>query len=227
MKSLYSTFSHWAFALIASVLLHANVRAAEDWQAELAKMPVATNSFSAYLTAPVELIFDNLKPSAHVRGAILMPGAADTLYFFNWGRLFLPDKPSVLDVLNAITNRTELRVSYAAPFILLHGKKDQTTDPLTVAKDQPIENLEKIRIPGKTRYLDRPYDRALPDIEKILGLELLPNQTDTKSWHYYRLSLIGYDLNGAELVRAMCYTMKTKAQVDKVHATFTDRPALP
>ncbi len=200
--------------------------AADDCQSALARMPVRTNSFNAHLTVPVELIFDSFKPTETLRSVVLMPGAADQLYFFNSGRLFLPEKPSLLDVLRALTNHAQLRYTCVPPFLLVHTKLDNLADPVIFAPGADTQRLKSVKFDGASRYLDRPYDRVLPDLEPKLGLQFLPDQTSTKSWHFYRVSLIGYDLSAPELLRAMAYSMRTTVQLDPKNALFADRPFL-
>lgn len=215
------------FALILATSLTLAPKAAELWQEVLAKCPVPTNSFRAYQTAPVSLILNSFKPQGDVRGIILMPGAADQLYFFDWGKSILRRPVSVLDVINVLTNRPQLTVTFVKPFVLICHKPDVTSDPLTATPDSDLEALGKTKIPGRSYFLDRPYDRILPDVEKILGRKLIPTQSDTKSWHYYRLSFVGYDLTGSEFLRAMAYGMKTVVEVQKGQIVFKDRRSQP
>src|SRR5215204_1676106 len=62
---------------------------AQDWQSHFANIPIRARSFRAHLTPPVELILTNFQPSAEIRAVVLMPGAADRLYFYDWGEVTL------------------------------------------------------------------------------------------------------------------------------------------
>src|SRR5687768_11877273 len=91
------------------------LQSAEPWQEALSRMPVRTASVKAHLTAPIQLIFQNFRARDELRGVILMPAASDQLYFFDHGRLFLPENPSLADVLKTLTNNAGIQVSFVAP----------------------------------------------------------------------------------------------------------------
>jgi hypothetical protein len=198
--------------------------AAEEWTAAFAKMPVATNAFQVHLTPPVELIFNSFKPTPAIRGVILMPAAADQIYFFDWGRVSLPPNPSLFDTLQAFTNRAKLSARFVAPFLLIAAKGDYLDDPLIVGNTGSMQRLEKVKFPGQTRYVDRPYDRVLVDIKRKVGLKFDPNERSPHSWHYYRLAFIGFDLTGSELLRAIAMGTKTTVRIEKSNAIFQARP---
>ena len=68
--------------LLAALLLCVSIHA-EDWRAHFAKIPVNVTSFRAHLTPPVDLVLTNFRPTAEIRAVVLMPGAADRLYFYD------------------------------------------------------------------------------------------------------------------------------------------------
>jgi hypothetical protein len=211
--------------LLAALLVCLGIHA-EDWQTAFAKIPIRVTNFPAHLTPPVELILTNFQPTAEIRGVILMPGAADRLYFFDWGQIVLPLNPTLLDAIAALTNKADLRVFVAPPFLLIGMQYDDPRDPLTV---DPNISLEKLKLnerkkPGRTYFIDRPYDNVLPQIEKVAHLRPKPSRSDPASWHYYRLSFVGYDLTGAECLRAIAYGTKTSVRVQKRRALFSERP---
>ena len=103
--------------LVAALLFCISVHA-QDWQPHFANIPIRTKSFRAHLTPPVELILTNFQPSAELRAVVFMPGAADRLYFYDWGEVTLPENPTLLDAITALTNAADLRVFVAPPFLL-------------------------------------------------------------------------------------------------------------
>jgi hypothetical protein len=199
-------------------------RAAESWADALAQIPIRAHSFRAHKTEPVKLILSHFKPTPEIRAVVLMPAAADQLYFHDWGRVDLPANPTLLDAVQALITRAELQVTLAPPFLLLHTKIDLTSDPLSAEPGAALEPLQKRKIRGRTYYLDRPYDRILPKIERNTRLKLTPKRSSTDSWHFYRLAFVGYDLTGPELLRAIAYGTKTTVQVAPKKAHFRDRP---
>ena len=93
--------------LVAALLLCFSIHG-EDWQAAFAKIPIHTTKFPAHLTPPVELILTNFQPTAEFRAVVLMPGAADRLYFYDWGQVTLRENPTLLDAITALTNQASL-----------------------------------------------------------------------------------------------------------------------
>jgi hypothetical protein len=211
--------------LLLLLILVVSARA-QDWREALAKTPFSKSSFQAYRTEPVELILKSFKPAGEMRGVILMPSAADQLYFFDWGKIELGASPSLLDALNALTNKTQALYSFVSPFLLIHMPRDTTSDPLTMADDAP-QKISKRKKKGRVQVLDRPYNRVLPALKDLTGLNYVPDQRDPASWHYYRLSFVGHDLTAPELLRAIAYGTKTSVRVEKKRVVFQERPFNP
>jgi hypothetical protein len=210
--------------LLALVLLSFSLSArAEDWLQTLAETPFKKTHFQAYRTEPIELILKSFKPSDDLRAVVLMPAAADQLYFFDWGKIELPKHASLLDALNALTNKAHIRYSLAAPFLLIHMERDTISDPLLQIPAKKIE-FEKHIKPKRLYSLDHPYDRLLPWLEKVTGMKASPDGKSTASWHWYRISFVGYDFNTVDLLRAFAYAMKTSVSVEGDQIIFKDRP---
>jgi hypothetical protein len=198
----------------------------QDWQSHFATIPIRPTKFRAHLTPPVELILTNFKPSPDIRAIVLMPGAADRLYFYDWGEVTLPPNPTLLDAITALTNAADLRVFIAPPFLLIGRPYDDPTDPLSITATAPIEKLKlnERKQRGRTYYLDRPYDRIIPQAEKLTRLKLKPTRRSFASWHFYRLAFVGYDLTAAEFLKALAYGTKCSVVIDRKYANFAERP---
>jgi len=199
---------------------------AEDWLETLAKTPFPTNSFRAYQTEPIDLILKSFKPTETMRGVILMPGAADQIYFFDWGQVTLPQNPNLLDAIRGFTNQAKLGFTFVAPFVLLHVQRDDLHDPLVAGEGGLLGPLEQKKIPGRSYYLDRPYDRFVPALRKLTAHKIFPTETEKGSWHYYRLAFVGHDLTVAEYVRAIAYGSCTLAVVEKNRILFEGAEAM-
>lgn len=211
--------------LLAALLVSISLRA-QDWQSHFATIPVRTTKFRAHLTPPVELILTSFKPSPPIRAIVLMPGAADRLYFYDWGEVTLPNNPTLLDAITALTNAADLRVFVALPFLLIGREYDDPSDPLSI---QPGVAAEKLKLTerktrGRTYFLDRSYDRIILQAEKLSRLKLKPSRRSFDSWHFYRLAMVGYDLTAAEFLKALAYGTKCSVVVDRKYATFAERP---
>ena len=210
-------------SLLVVLLLCISIQA-EDWQAAFAKIPIRTQTFPVHLTPPVELILTNFQPTAEIRAVVLMPGAADRLYFYDWGQAELPQNPTLLDAVTALTNKADLRIIVAPPFLLIARSYDDPRDPLSFAADVRVDKLklDERKFPGRTYFMDRPYDRLVPQTEKLTRLRVKPSRTDPGSWHFYRLAFVGYDLSAKEFLQALAYGTKTTVQIDKRKAIFRE-----
>jgi hypothetical protein len=220
LKAGLHTFATLAF-LFSLVALRA-----QDWQTAFSKISIHTQTFPAHQTPPIELILTNFQPTAEIRGVILMPGAADRIIFYDWGEINLRENPTLLDAITALTNKVGLRVFVTPPFLLIGMPYDDPSDPLTILpKTRPEKlKLDQHKLPGRTYYIDRPYDRLVPKIQKVSRLRIKPSLSDPASWHFYRLSFIAYDLDAADLLRAVAYGTKTSVRIEGRRATFAERP---
>jgi hypothetical protein len=220
----HSPISNFKFVISNSLILFLLLIStrAQDFHESLAQTPFSKTQFQAHQTEPVQFILNAFRPTPEMRAVVLMPAASDQLYFFNWGRIELPPNPTLLDALNALTNKAQLTYTFVAPFLLIHLQRDTTTDPLTLTADVPQKFHQRKKY-GRVFYLDRPYDRILPDLKKITGLKSFPDQRSPASWHYYRLSFVAYNPTAAELLRAIAYGTKTSVHVEKRRVLFTER----
>lgn len=215
-------------ALLAALFVCISIHG-EDWESAFARIPIRVQNFAVHLTPPVELILTNFQPTAEIRAVVLMPGAADRLYFFDWGQADLGPNPTLLDAIAAITNKADLRVIIQPPFLLIGRSYDDPSDPVSMAADVRLDKLklDTRKLAGRTYILDRPYDRLVPQAEKLTRLRVKPSRRDPASWHYYRVSIIGYDLTAHEFLQALGYATKTSVIIDRRgRATFAERPFL-
>jgi len=214
--------------LLAGLLLCVAIHA-EDWQTAFARIRIRATNFSAHLTPPVALILTNFQPTAELRAVVLMPGAADRLYFYDWGEIALPQNPTLLDAVTALANKAGLSIFAVPPFLLIGMPYDNPADPLNFAPGTPIEKLklDERKFRGRTYFLDRPYDRLVSQTEKLTHLRVKPSRSDPASWHFYRLAFVGYDLTAPEFLRALAYGTKTTVRIDRKRAIFTERPFVP
>lgn len=212
---------------IAALLFCISVHA-QDWQSHFANIPISTKNFRAHLTPPVEIILTNFQPTAEIRAVVLMPGAADRLYFYDWGEVTLPENPTLLDAITVLTNAADLRVFVAPPFLLIGRQSDDPSDPLSIAPGVSTEKLKlnEHKLRGRTYFLDRSYDRIVPRAEKISRLKMKPSRRSFASWHFYRLAFVGYDLTATEFLKAVGYGAKCSVVIDRKNATFAERPFL-
>jgi hypothetical protein len=203
------------------LLLCLQLRADEAWVETLKKTPFPTNSIRLQHSEPVDLILKAFRSEGALRGVVLCPSASDDLYFFDWGTLKLDSaQPTLWDALAAITNKTKLQLTFEAPLLLIHAARDKIEDPLSFAsKGEEIALLDR-KLPGRTYYIDRPWDRIHSFLKKKSKMKVLPKATDPGTWHYYRISMAGDDLSVHDFIKALAYGAKTTVRIEKRIITF-------
>src|SRR5258708_38309734 len=87
-------------------------RAADDWPAVLACMPLAGHVAELNRTNCVEVMLNAFQSNSVVKALILMPGATDEFYMFRRARaVFTNAHPTLFDATCALTNQTLIRVT--------------------------------------------------------------------------------------------------------------------
>src|SRR5204863_4236167 len=64
-------------------------------------------------------------------------------------------------------------------------------------------------------YNDRDWDTIQPILRKTLKAEILPAKYSSDSWHFYRHSFAGWNLNAWEALEAVVFAGKTTCRIEK------------
>ena len=222
-------------ALVGLLFFSINsLTAMEAWAAALGRMPLRTNVVELTRTNCVPLMLASFQSNAVAKALIFMPGATDEFYFFNRGyAVVTTSTPTLLDAVRALTNQTLLRVTFRAPFVLMHSAEDPL-EPLFTIEDEPT--AERLRRKGFVQhavYNDRDWDFLLPILTFHLDTKLLPAANSYESNHFYRHSFAAWNLTGWEALEAVSMAGKTtfKVQRRKIlfegDVRFREKPPVP
>jgi hypothetical protein len=203
------------------------VRAAESWQEAISKMPIAANVNVLNRFNFATTVLTAFQSNDVVKALVLMPGCTDEFYFFRRGETRLTNAaPSLLDVVIALTNQTAVRATFRAPFLLLHSADDPLEPGITIHDPGMVEKLRHRRFVPHLLYNDRDWDFVQPILYRMLTSNLLtlphffPVTHSMASWHFYRHSLAGWNLDGWETLQALSLADKTTFTVYKTRIVF-------
>ncbi len=211
-----------AFVCFCLCLAHFAVAAVEPWQNALDLMPLGANITELNRTNCVNLMLRSFQSNDVVKALIFMPGATDEFYFFRRAKAELTNaSPSLLDAVNALTNQTLIRVTFQPPLLVLHTDEDPLNVLADIKDSATASRIQQVQFVPHALYNDRDWDYLLPILKKSLRVKFSPKLHTTQSWHFYRHSFAGCNLNGWEALEAIAMAGKTKFTVEKNHITFS------
>ena len=211
------------------LILTASLAAADTnstaWPAALRVMPLAEPAREINETNFAPLVLNSFRSNAVVKGIILMPGATDEFYFFHRATTKLSTTDTnLLAALSALTNQSRIRIHHRPPFLLLHTEEDQLTLELEIKSKKMVERLKATPFLPHAVYDDRDWDYLRPILLKQLDATFWPEQKSRDSWHFYRHSFAGWDLNGWETLEAIALSGKSTFSLHRT--LFRGRPLL-
>ena len=193
----------------------------DTWQSALSRMPLNVPMRQLTRTNCVQIMLDSFHSNNVVKGIVFMPGATDEFYMFHRAKATLTNAaPTLLDAVIALTNQTFIRATFRPPLLLLHTVEDPT-DPLVVIRHLPTGyQLEGKHFVRHADYYDKDWDYLLPILKKSLSLSFSPRLYSMDSWHFYRHSFAGWNLNGWETLQAVALAGKTKFTINRKSVAF-------
>ncbi|MGV3754817.1 MAG: hypothetical protein ACO1QS_05505 [Verrucomicrobiota bacterium] len=198
---------------------------AADWPAALRVMPLSEPAREINETNFASLMLDSFRSNAVVKGIVLMPGATDEFYFFHRATTKLaPNDTNLLAAITALTNQTRIRVLHRPPFLLLHTAEDPLTPAIKIKSEAMVARLQATPYLPHASYSDRDWDYLQPILIQQLDASFWPPQNSRDSWHFYRHSFAGWDLNGWETLEAIAFAGKSTFTVERT--LFQGRPRL-
>jgi len=207
--------------LLMALCGSAVLRAEEPWTAALARMPLATPATELSWSNAIPLLLPALQSNVVVKGLVFLPGATDEFYLFRRATVRLTNaSSSLLDAVRALTNQTRLQATFRAPLLLLHTPQDRLDPALGVQHPPTAEKLRQT--PGKPRLLcvDRDWDFLEPLLRKSLKVDIRPWRDEKGSWHFYRVNLASWNLDGLETLRALALASHTKVTIRRKQVLF-------
>jgi hypothetical protein len=202
-------------------LLQVSLRAAETWEAALARMPLGANVTELNRTNCAGLLLGAFRSNDVVKALVFMPGATDELYFFRRARAALTNSPaSLLDAVSALTNQTLIRATFRPPLLLLHTAEDLLEPAIKVEHEPTANKLRQARFVAHALYNDRDWDSLWPVLKKSFHTGLYPWPRVTDSWHFYRHSFAAWNLTNWEALEATALAGQTSVTVRRRQVVF-------
>jgi hypothetical protein len=210
-------FGIYRAALVSALLLlPIATKAVEPWEQVLSSMPLPQGVAELNITNCVPMMLAGLQSNVVVKGIVFMPGATDEFCFFRRAQARLTNPaPTMLDAVEALRNQTRIQASFHPPLVLLHTAEDSLEPKIEAQNEAMIAKLKAARFVNHAVYNDRDWDAIQPMLRKSLGVEILPAKYSSDSWHFYRHSFAGWNLNGWEALQAVLLAGKTKCRIEK------------
>ena len=213
-----------AFALLACG--HSGL-AQTNWIEALRRMPLpgATNPIERENV--VSRILQGFQTDALVKAIVVLPGVSDDLYLINRDKPRLSLRAANLaEAITMFTNATEIRATFAAPFLLLHRSEDFLIPQFSARDPRAVERLQSATNLLHALFLDLHWKKLRPILNKALKPGVRPWSTSEESWHFARHNLAGWNLSDWELLVAVSLSGKTCFTVEKRRVTFRCRTSL-
>lgn len=199
--------------------------AEETWATALQRMPLAPNISVLNHTNCAPVLLASFQSNATAKALVFMPGATDELYFFRRVHVTLTNaSPSLLEALAALTNQSPLRVTFRAPFVLLHSREDVLELDFKVAHERTEKKLRAGRPLPHLLANDRDWTQLLRLMKKQIPATLIPYERTQGSWHFYRHTFAGWNLTPWEVMEAAALAGKTKFTVIRGGVVFEVDP---
>ena len=207
--------------LFAFAALAFSLPAADTWQTALSRMPLNANVTQLTRANCVELLLRAFRSNDVLKAIVFMPGATDELYFFRRVQATLTNvSPTLLDAVQALTNQSQIRITFRQPMLLLHTEEDPLHPSFRIENRETEDRLRKARFVPHALYNDRDWDYLLLILSRTLKTKLLPHRQTRDSWHFFRHSLAGWNLTGWKALEAISLAGKTTFTVQKRRVIF-------
>ena len=191
-------------------------QATESWETALSRMPLTNGIAELNSATCVPSMLTALQSNDVVKALIFMPGATDEFYFFRRAKATLTHSaPTLLDAVNALISQTRIRATFSPPLMLLHTQEDPVQPLIKVENETLAQEIRAIRFVEHAVYQDQDWMVMQPILRKALKADVLPSGHSPDSWHFYRHSFAGWNLNGWEAVQAVVLAGKTTCKIQK------------
>jgi hypothetical protein len=200
---------------------------AETWQGTLARMPLQTQAPELNRTNCVEVMLGAFRSNEVVKALIFMPGATDEFYLFRRAKAALTNSnPTLLDAVAALTNQTFIQATFRPPFLLLHTIEDPLEPDNTIEDQRTGDRLKRNVRLAHLSCNDRDWDFLQPVLRQSLKISLRPWRYSPSSWHFYRHSFAGWNVDGLQALEIAALAGKSKFTLHRREAIFEVDPRM-
>lgn len=194
--------------------------AQSNWPAQLEQMPLPADAPLLNRDNCAEILLQAFRPSDTVKALIFLPSVADDFYLINRGRKLDLRVGDLRAAIEALTNTTAVRVTFRAPFLLLHTERDTLESVLQVKHSRTARRLKQQRHLPHALFNDQHWEQLQPILMHTLGLDVRPAADATAAWHFARPSFAGWHLTDWELVTATALAGKVWVSIGKGRVVF-------
>jgi hypothetical protein len=194
---------------------------AEEWPDALRQMPLPAHVTTLVATNCTATLLGAFQSNNVVKALVFMPGATDEFYMFHRARAVLTNAaPTLLDAIIALTNQTLIRATFRPPLLLLHTAEDPLEPQFAITDEPTAAKLRVKTFQSHTLFNDADWDTVMPVLEKKLKTSFRPDLNRRESWHFYRHSFAGWNLDGWETLLAVSLAGKETFTVEKKRVVF-------
>jgi hypothetical protein len=173
----------------------------------------------------IPLILKSFAKGEALKGIGFLPGATDEFYFFKRAEVQLPQGSlNLLDVCQALTNQTLIKMLYRSPCLLFHTSEDPTEPLFDIQDQKTAQKFQENFFERKFLYADKDWDFLHPWLSFHLNCKLLPEKRSMKSNHFFRPSAAGFDLTVWQAMELLSLASKTKVLIERKKVTFSKDP---
>jgi hypothetical protein len=195
--------------------------AGQSWQDALARMPLPADAPLLNRDNAVCVLLESFRSNSVVKALVVLPGVSDDFYLVN------RDKPrlnlraaNLLEAFTALTNATAARLTFRAPFLLLHVDGDRLEPMSEIEDPKQAGRLKAGRHLPRVFHCDTHWDQLQPLLQRALARPVRPQARSKDAWHFDRHNLAGCGLTDWELLEAVALSGKTRFVVRKQAVVF-------
>lgn len=203
------------------------LRAQEGWQEALRNMPLGAQ-------APLNrdnclpLLLRAFQSNGVVKALVILPAVSDDFYLISRSRPRLNlQADDLLTAITALTNATALRVTFIAPFLLLHLERDELAPGLIIKHKPTAQRLPQQRHLAHAAWSDAHWQQVQPALQEALRMKIQPAAASPDAWHFARFNVSGWNLADWDLLAALSLTSRTTISVQRNRLVFRIREAKP
>lgn len=211
-----------SLALLSFLFLCAICASGQSWESALAQMALTKKGpFERETVIPVCL--ESFRSNATVKALLFLPGVSDDFYLINRNKpkLAIP-AATISEALIALTNATQIKVSYRAGFLLVHTARDRL-DPQVIVKNRATaEQLAIMHSTQEFECVDLHWDALQSKLQTAFHMAIRPKAGSQSAWHFARHNLAAFGLTDGELIAALSTAGKTKVVIERNALSFTE-----
>jgi len=214
-----------SLVLLSFVFLSAICSSGQSWESALAQMAL-TKKGPLERETVIPVCLESFRSNATVKALLFLPSVSDDFYLINRGkpRLAIP-AVTLSEALIALTNATQIKVSYRTGFLLVHTASDKLDPQIIVKNRVTAERLMISRSTQQFECVDLHWDPLQPKLQTTFHMAIRPKAGSQTAWHFARHNLAAFGLTDAELIAVLSMAGKTKVAIERNALSFTERLA--